>query len=199
MQARDGRRCRQHAALDEPRAELQRGSRRELLDPADAEAQQLPHRRLAAGRGGGGRQRDGGWGKADAVADRGGDEAEQHGMAGDQFIVRPVGGSRLRRAASVREDAERSGCGRRLAAVAGLVEQEAGEDLVAVQRRQRLMRPAEEADEVSRVERRRRRYRAQVGVDLLDEVVGQRRQRDLQPADPPRRLQPPRRRPRIQS
>ena len=120
-------------------------------------------------------------------------------MSGDQFLIRPIRMNGPIRAGDVGQDAEGSGRGGRLAVVAGVLEQEPGEDLVAMQRRQGLVRAAQQTDEVSRSERRQRWDRAQVGVDLVDQVVGQGRQRDLQPADPPGCLQPARGRPRVEA
>ena len=71
-----------------------------------------------------------------------------------------------------------------------LVEQQAGQHLVAVQRGQRPVRAAEQPHELPRGERGDRGQGAQVGVDVGDQVVGQRRQRDPEPSDAPRRLQP---------
>ena len=178
--------------VDEPPAEHRRGSRVSSWTHRTRRRRDSRTPPPAAGRGRDGRWRDGGWwGEGDGVADGRGDEAEQHRIPSDEFLIRSVRRAWPRRVGGGRDDAQRGGGCRRLGAVvaAVVVEQQAGEDLVAVQCGERPMRPAQEADELSRVERRQRRDRAQVGVDLVDQVVGQRREDDLQAPDPPGRLQ----------
>ena len=77
----------EHAPVDQYASEGEGGAGRQLLHPPGPQPQRLPHRRLAAARGGGSGQRGGGWGEAGLVADGRREQTEQQRVLGDEIEV----------------------------------------------------------------------------------------------------------------
>ena len=155
----------------QPSAELADERARELVDPAHPQAEGLADGQIARDPGHGGTD----VGERVSLGQRGRGQRQGDRRAGDDVVVGPP-----------ERSAGGHGSHRRLGAGAPqVVEQRAGEHLVAVEAAQVARGPIEAAQQLCVGQGTWRRHGVEGAVDLDQELGRERRHRPAQPADPP--------------